>query len=422
MKLNRNSLARNIALMTTVMLFTLLLLEVVLRWGFGYQPGMHTYSPWFHQVETLKNLHGFIGDEEGIFKIDTNVRTFLDEQFKRADVDSPQLPYPDNINFEAYSLDGTFLRLRDTSLHNSFKQYVQLLQQKPTAALDSFEKEVLHYTTHPVNDDGFRSIAFRGNYGKRKKILLLGDSFTFGYSADNLTSSFADILLAKGYAVFNTGISGADPAQYLQVARRYITELKPDYVIVNFYMGNDIVYFNRTPKPNTPIHYATNAGNLLSCPSGIYFSNASEAYRFVVAHYTIPRDYLLGRICATTAITTLGWKVLSKLNKVTTNPRLYDAYWEQAHQMETTEPACNAQLQAIQQLALANHARFLLLAIPDLKWPGLRKVEDVPGLFKGVPYAVPPVTEKDYKHADGHYNNEGHRKHAEFILKMIDTI
>lgn len=420
MKFNRNNIARNLALMSAAVLLTLLLLEATLRWGFGYQPGVHTYSPWFHQVDTLTTLPGFIGDEEGIFKIDTNVRTFLDEQFKRADIDSPLLPYPVNINFEAYSLDGTFLRLRDTSFNNLFKQYVQALNNKPSATLDSFELEVLHYVTHPVNDDGYRSISFRGNYGKRKKILLLGDSFTFGYSAQNLTSSFADILLAKGYAVFNTGISGADPAQYLQVARKYIAELKPDYVIVNFYMGNDIVYFNRTPQPHTPIHYATNAGNLLSCPGGIYFSTAGESYKFVVAHYTIPHDYLLGRICATTAITTLGWKVLSKLNKVTTNPRMYDAYWQKVHQMETTEPACNAQLQAIQQLALANHTQFLLLAIPDLKWPGLRKVEDVPGLFKGLPYAVPPVTENDYKHADGHYNDEGHRKHAEYILGIIN--
>lgn len=395
--------------------------EILLRKVFHIYPGQHTYSQWFTQVDTLISLKGFSADADGIYKVDNPAINFINEQFVRADNGLPKLEYPPNVNFEAYSLDGTFLRLRDASFHNQFSDYVKTLHAKPDTLRDAFENEVLQYANHPVNPDGFRSISFQKQYGKRKKILLLGDSFTWGHSSQNLTSSFADILLSEGYAVYNTGVSGADPAQYLAIAEKYIRQLKPDYVVVNFFMGNDIMYFKRDVLPYHPYHFATNAGNMLACPDGVYFDSPKDGYDFIVAHYAIPPESWFNKFCSLTAVTTLGWKVLAKFNIVSTHCNAYKNYWQKVSLLRTIKPYSNVQVNNIKSLAEQHGAKFILLAISDLQFGRLKKPEDFPGLFDSIEYYSPPVQPEDYKASDGHYNEEGHRKHAEFIRQLVNT-
>ena len=66
----------------------------------------------------------------------------------------------------------------------------------------------------------------------KKKVLMLGDSFLYGHSAENFTSSFANNLLAKGYYVYNTGISGADVTQYKAIADKYIPIIPMKEIII----------------------------------------------------------------------------------------------------------------------------------------------------------------------------------------------
>ncbi|MBK7147472.1 MAG: SGNH/GDSL hydrolase family protein [Bacteroidetes bacterium] len=251
--------------------------------------------------------------------------------------------------------------------------------------------------------------------------MLLGDSFTWGHSAANLTNSFADILLAKGYVVYNTGVSGADPAQYLAVAKRYIPLLKPDVVIVNFFLGNDIQYYPGRVTPFKPIHYSCNAGNLLACPNGIYFNNMQEAYRFVVAHYRIPLQNWFNKLCSLTATGTRLWIALRNNGLVNSAPNTYSGYWKLADMLKQEQPACHAELSEIKQLAARHGAKFLLLAIPELVKDQLNSPEDIPNLFNGLHYLQPVNEPQLYKSTDGHYNDAGQWRHAFVIDSVLNS-
>jgi hypothetical protein len=220
------------------------------------------------------------------------------------------------------------------------------------------------------------------------------------------------------------GITFTDPAQYLAIAERYISLLKPDIVVVNFFMGNDIFYFKRIPMPyNPPVFYTTNAGFINGCPDGIYFHSAMEAYTFVYDNYRIPaEDNLFNSFCSKTAIGTLLWKALKTKGYVTTSLNKYKEYYKKAEAMKTKNPYSRVQIDSIKYIAERNNCNFLLIAIPNLQQHTnvLRSAGDVEGLFNGLNYYVPKVTIQDYSAEDGHYNDKGHKKHADLQTRWLE--
>lgn len=397
-------------------LVSLLIAEITLRVVFHKVPGFHIQSQWFTPVDTLYNIRGYHADSNGIFRADPEAADYL---HKYLTIPNYRIDTFTHVSWEVFGLEASYRAVNDYTFKNEFSEYVNKLRHKPDSVLDEFEKAVVSYTAQPINNYGFRSIAFKEYTGPRKKILLLGDSFTWGHSTQNITSSFADILLSRGYIVYNTGISGADPEQYLAVAQELIPLLKPDYVVVNFFMGNDIQYYERPVKPYMPFHYMTNSTNLISCPHGVYFKSAKEAYDFVYANYTIPPDNLLNRLCATTVLTTILWKVMCKAGLVSTVPNSYKNYWNNALKTKLSKPACNSIFMRLKTLCADYNAHFLLLPIPELVNYKLRFAGDVDYLFEGIKFYSPEVTPEDYNSYDGHYNEQGHKKHADMIINLI---
>ena len=84
-------------------------------------------------------------------------------------------------------------------------------------------------------------------------------------------------------------------------------------------------------------------------------------------------------------------------------------------------PTVNQNIEAIQQLADAYHADFFLLVIPELFWGQFYEVDYFPNLFVDQLFYRVPVQKKDYEPKYVHYNDQGHKKHAEFILKLIEA-
>lgn len=83
------------------------------------------------------------------------------------------------------------------------------------------------------------------------KILVLGDSFTFGWGLEfeNTWPWVAQNMLnEKGYNVriYNLGGPGHEPAGYYYTARKSLPILKPDLIIVNILQGDDL--FQIAPK------------------------------------------------------------------------------------------------------------------------------------------------------------------------------
>ena len=74
-------------------------------------------------------------------------------------------------------------------------------------------------------------------------------------------------------------------------------------------------------------------------------------------------------------------------------------------------------------IAEQNGATFILVVIPMLKADSLFLPKDVPGLFEGMEYFIPPVSTKDYiQRTDGHYNDRGHAVHATFIDSLCPIL
>lgn len=402
---------------------SLLIAEIVLQYVFAIKPGVHTYSQWFTEVDTLTEIRGFYADGSGVYRADSLSAIYLKKNIAHY-ADGVELPGKD-VELELYGLVWDYATfLNDSGIQNPFKKHIQSIMHNRHNRLDDFDSACLSFIQSPICEDGFHSPPFKCYTSAKKKILLLGDSFTWGHDTKNKTGSFANTLAAQGFVVYNTGISGADPAQYLAIAQKYIPLLKPDYVVVNFFMGNDVLYNKREVSPYHPFHYSTNAGKLSACPNGIYFKTAKEAYTFVKSHYTIPSDNLFNRLCALTAISTLGWKALNKLGLISHVPQSYTTYWQTVDSLKSKVPVCNNELLQIKSLCTQHKAAFMLVVIPEIRWNGLLLPSSVPHLFQGMAYTVSPVSTQHYQRANGHYNDEGHFVHAQHIHDRIaaDTI
>jgi lysophospholipase L1-like esterase len=399
----------------SVLIITLLIAEVVLRM-LNFQPGRHTYTRYFSTVDSLYSLNGFETDSIGILKISSEAKNEIEQTIKLRKNDIILKPKI----YEVYTIAADNIDVINGSIDNEISRYYKLLQSKDTSELDEFENAVIDYIHSPINDDGFRSICFKKYSSEKPKILLLGDSFTWGHSTTNKTSSFADILLSQGYVVYNTGISATDVAQYLAIARKYIPILKPDIVIVNFYLGNDITYYERKIIPYASVFFPTNAGYLMSCPHAKYFESPKATYDFYLRQWEIPKDEnIFNHIMAQTVITTLAMKPLYRLKLAQYGDSVVADYYTQAEKRKYAKPYCNVEINEIKTIAEQNGSRFILSSIPEVYTFTFNTKKDFPDLFEGLDFVEMPVTRNDYKLDDGHFNDDGHKKYAAFLDSII---
>jgi hypothetical protein len=96
-----------------------------------------------------------------------------------------------------------------------------------------------------VNREGFRAKSDYdavGPKGSVKRLMVLGDSFTFGmYINDSETlTSFLQKKLGNGYEVYNFAIPGWGIDQMYLAYKEYVGKINPDYVVV-VYIDRDIL-------------------------------------------------------------------------------------------------------------------------------------------------------------------------------------
>jgi lysophospholipase L1-like esterase len=89
------------------------------------------------------------------------------------------------------------------------------------------------------------NLGFRGNKTSikknRKRVLVIGDSFTFGWGVANNETWVAKLQEAYPTIEFlNLGQGGSHQGDHVQTLRRAILELKPDVVIACILQGNDL--------------------------------------------------------------------------------------------------------------------------------------------------------------------------------------
>jgi hypothetical protein len=292
-------------------------------------------------------------------------------------------------------------------------------------------------TTHraagiAINHDGFRSPEFPGAPPAKKtktSVAIIGDSFAWGATATPISRSFADLLRNSGYEVYNFGIPGTGPLQYLHVAETYLPRLKPDIVVVALYLGNDILPKEYDPPPGRPLYYVIKGGGWIMPfdENGNYIESVDAAYEHL--HNSFGR---LRRFLRETAIGTL---FIQTARMVQT--------WVNARRAEATIPSASSnasdpniarvlqqyaqsysELRKIQEFAQQLPARFYLFVIPALGKGCLPSSDfDVkvqrPALAQFHPLYL-ELSDAHYNAVpDCHLNNSGHAAAAQVLLRLL---
>jgi lysophospholipase L1-like esterase len=254
----------------------------------------------------------------------------------------------------------------------------------------------------------------------KPKLLLIGDSFTWGLTAQPLDSSFADRLRGMmDMTIINTGIPIADPAQYEAIGAKYIPQLRPEWVVVMVYLGNDIMQEERPIVPFRPFYYYTNAGAMMADDDGRHLNSAQEAYDY----YTHQKFFLLHPA-------NLGENIIAKSALLS---RIYSFRYRWREKMDAENAIRHMDitrhhLLAIRDLCTRNGCKLQIILIPERKEAD-RSVSFLMQRYKDVCQDrklstcmyIPDFNASRYYTAypDGHLNNAGHAFFANAIAQYI---
>ena len=109
---------------------------------------------------------------------------------------------------------------------------------KPFAQMQ-FAREEFNYPVR-INSIGYRTAELAIN---TRKILVLGDSFTWGIGVSD-QERFTELLesrLGKKWQVVNAAVSGFSPIQYLLQVEQLVHLVQPEYIVIALCLGNDVV-------------------------------------------------------------------------------------------------------------------------------------------------------------------------------------
>ena len=401
-------LFQNLGLVLFSFLLTLLLSEFVLR-VLGYRPGQFGYDKWVHPVDSLVQLRGYSTDSIGILSVDTGLVAEMTDH-TQGFMDAMGLAEHDRgFTQEIFAvLRSHGVDKNQVKPSNEFWDRYSRSKQNSENVWDSM---YFNYANDPINRNGFYSLPFEKKSDSIPSILLLGDSFTWGHSASDCTNSFANILLSRGWQVFNTGISGADVSQYIAILRKYGESIRPDIVICNFFMGNDVQYFERELSEKVPLNYHTNAGVIYSNHSGIPFDTAEKAYFNIIRNMVIPKTTYVNKLFSSTVISTLLWEFLVNLGMIEHQFFVGPPYPE--------HPITVRQIQEMQSICDVLGAELILSVIPKMENGKIHGAESIPHLFGEIPYHQPILEVSMYDKEDGHFNDEGHFVYANYLEGIL---
>lgn len=424
----------------------------------GHEPGVFQHFDGFRPVDSLYEFRNYTTDDHGIYVFSPWVTDSLPKYYQPP----RQPPLSDNfsdyvtesaitreINWEADHLNRILLEYTDLWLHLSGKNNLTRPQKEdtiryhtalpnairnllnhPDGGWSHYDSLLLNYAQYPFNSEGFRSIGFVNVEHNGPRILLVGDSFTYGESARPIYNSFADLLLSQGYLVYNAGISGTDPAQYMAIVKKYVPLLQPDIVIVAFCLNNDMMRTHRIPAPDRPHEYITNAGFFYNHPQGEHLS-LYEAYEFYKELCIIPSSSLFNRMFARTALTTKIWGILHRLN-IVIHPKLDMLTSNWSGEFPQRPEVTSRYLDAIEHVCRDHNVPMLLALVPDVT----RQDDSLPletyrinnhqveSLMARYPHAFPNNFDRS-DFADGediHFNNKGSMKFMAFIDSLVQAV
>lgn len=395
-------------------LFGILLLLLIVEISFrlaGYIPGAIILEEAPVRLEkNLKFYPDYIADDRGILKISPQSAQEISQWIQS---DSNYLAVVDSMEYSKWQVISAFSDIcRNRLPDGEFSQRVTELKRKDPELLSTLESLILEYANNPINQEGFRSIPFRKVSSGKPSVLLVGDSFTWGQKAEPVTHSFADRLLARGYPVYNTGIISTGPDQYLAVCQKYVPDLQPELVVLNFFLGDDHMYHNRNAVPYRKSSYQTNIGWI----SAYFYSQHLEEYEwrqfFATGKFPIPEKWC-GHLPKIILKTCIGSRIVWNLG----SSGLYGGF--------SQEPLTLPYLETIDQVCRESGSKLIISLIPtDPEGHFSEKysstLEAQKDYFGDLKFHYPEgFLHSDYFPGDDHFNNKGMRKYADWLEYLI---
>jgi hypothetical protein len=286
----------------------------------------------------------------------------------------------------------------------------------------TFDMVYKFYAEIPINQEGFADIEFsKKDTAGKKKIMFIGDSFTWGFSAVPITKSFPNLIGAnEKFVSYNLGVPGCDLASYLKLTQIHLSRIKPDYLIVNFF-SNDFVNYDKSLIPfNYPDLFPTNAGgfykqnfNYESEDSVELFDTYIDAYKYFEQRYTYRgvKNNTLQVFIKNSILLPQLYRIFYGYNLTQVNatrlPKVDNTY---------------LYMRQIDSLCQKQGTKFILSIINS----GHNTADEVNDFYRKVfkdikfiyPVGIDPIL--DFTPSpDGHFNNVGHEKYATQLLELL---
>ncbi len=368
----------DLLLLLTVIVFSIIVVEVALRF-MGYKPGVFltpndikNYDIDFSDPNSICNCPYFVSDSDGLFKL------------------------------------GSFKNSIDPTCKERYPNIQSVLK---TCKTDQF---------------GFRNSRFDIQDTLKERVMIIGDSYTFGFDAYPWDSSFCDMLpqLDTNLNVFNAGIPGADLATYENCVRIYTPIIRPKFIIVNLNKG-DIVQYNKVLQANENNDiYITNKGILFKenyhfkSDSLIVYSDYKNAYSYLKQNYTHHRfpNSLIKFLFNNSALLTLSIIVMDSRLEFATSSDIHSKRYKK-------ENCSTSYIQKIIEHGQENNATTIFSVIPGPppfdKNTEISRVQLLAGNQK-INYPDSLQETHYFKEKNkNHFNNLGHFIYAEHLLRLL---
>lgn len=103
-----------------------------------------------------------------------------------------------------------------------------------------------------TNGEGFRNDDSIGKNLPSRKVMMLGDSVTFGQGVDDhetFSAKLNEIFKNKSTAFVNFGTPGWSFAEYYLTYKQYASKVNPELVVIGLFLGNDFQNLEATEWP-----------------------------------------------------------------------------------------------------------------------------------------------------------------------------
>jgi hypothetical protein len=256
------------------------------------------------------------------------------------------------------------------------------------------------------------------------RIMLLGDSFTFGMSADyplgfaNLVSEH--IGSEHDGIVWNLGIPGTSTRQALLLAKEYVPILQPNIVVLGFF-NNDFsenlypidLYEAPLIEGKYQLVYAYQMNNTLE-PQRL-----TDANIYFRAHGQPASNTQLEILLRRTRLGSLLLNALPSISRIANPDAIWNESVQQTHEL----------LAELQTYLASENILFVVLYIPsidDVQFPTrpyttFQQMSADLGLYRLD--MLDKLSDIDYLPLpDGHWTNSGHAKASEILITCLDFI